>query len=112
MRQAKFNGYREVEEMPFGSSYTDFDRHKYIDSRDYLIGIAKIIVREPLSTHIVKTAAPGGKIRYLVVDRSQIPGEGDMAVVRTDSGFKAGVVKRAVLAGNAWGKVIWFIQEG
>jgi hypothetical protein len=49
---------------------------------------------------------------YLVVDKSQTPGEGDMAVVRTDSGFKVGMVKRAVSMKNAWGKVIWFIQEG
>jgi hypothetical protein len=98
--------------MPFSNSYTDFDKHKYIDSRDYLIGLARIIVQEPLSTHIVKTVTPGGKTRYLVVDKSQTPGEGDMAVVCTDSGFRVGMVKRAVSAGNALGKVIWFIQEG
>jgi hypothetical protein len=66
----------EVVAMPFNSSYRDFDRQRYIDSRDYFIGLAKLVVREPLSTHIVKTTTPSGKISYLVVDRSITPDEG------------------------------------
>ncbi|MDR0653644.1 MAG: hypothetical protein LBG12_10130 [Synergistaceae bacterium] len=98
--------------MPFDSSYKDFDKLRYMDSRDYFASLAGFIVKEPLSTHIIKTTAPSGKVRYLVVDRASIPGEGDMAVVCTDGGLKVGRLKRAISTKNIWGKVIWYIQEG
>jgi hypothetical protein len=98
--------------MPFNRSYEDFDRQRYADSRDYFIGLAKLVVGEPLSTHIIKTLTPSGKTRYLVVDRSVIPDEGDTVIVRTDYGLKVGRLKRAAPAKCIWGKVVWFIQEG
>ncbi|MDR1579482.1 MAG: hypothetical protein LBS35_03935 [Synergistaceae bacterium] len=97
--------------MPFDSSYRDFDRQRYIDSRDFFAGLAKVIVKEPLSTHIVRIAAPSGKTRYLVVDRSKIPAEGDIAVIRTDNGLRIGRVRRLASLKNIWGKVIWILQE-
>ena len=98
--------------MPFSNSYRDFDGFKRPDSRDYFASLAKFIVREPLSTHIFRTVTPSGKTRYLVVDRAAVPGEGDMALVRTDNGLMVGRLKRAVPMKNIWGKVIWYIQEG
>jgi hypothetical protein len=98
--------------MPFDNSYKDFDRQRYLDSRDYLAGLARLIVKEPLSTHIIRTAMPDGKTRYLVVDRAAIPEEGDIALVCTDNGLRVGRIKRIGSARDIWGKVIWYIQEG
>jgi hypothetical protein len=98
--------------MPFSNSYKDFAKLKYADSRDYIAGLARFIVKDPLSTHIIKTAAPSGKTRYLVVDRASVPDEGDMAIVCTDNGLRIGRLKRAVPMKNIWCKVVWFIQEG
>ena len=98
--------------MPFDSSYKDFNKLRYMDSRDYFASLAKFIVKEPLSTHIIKTATPSGKPRYLVVDRASVPDEWDMAIVCTDGGLRIGRLKRAIPVKNIWGKVIWFIQEG
>ena len=55
--------------MPFDSSYTDHDKVRYFDSQDFLVSIAKKIIRDPLSTHVIKTATRSGKIRFLIVDR-------------------------------------------
>jgi hypothetical protein len=98
--------------MPFNSSYKDFDKLRYADSREYFAGLAKYIVKEPLSTHIIKTASASGKTRYLVVNRAALPEEGDMAMVCTDHGLRVGRLKRAVSLKDIWGKVIWVIQEG
>jgi hypothetical protein len=98
--------------MPFDNSYKDFDKHEYADSRDYFVSLGKVIVKEPLATHILKTASPSGKTRYLVIDRSIIPEESDMAIVCTDNGLRIGRVKRVSSVKNIWGKVVWVIQEG
>jgi hypothetical protein len=98
--------------MPFDSSYRDFDRQRYIDSRDCFAELAKLVVREPLVTHIVRTVTPSGKIRYLVVDKSKVPGEGDLAVVCTDTGLKVGRIRRLASMKNIWGKIVWVLQEG
>jgi hypothetical protein len=83
-----------------------------MDSRDYFIALAKLIVKDPLSAHIFKTLAPSGKSRYLVVDRASVPEEGDMVVACTGGGLRVGRLKRAVSMKNIWGKVVWLIQEG
>jgi hypothetical protein len=98
--------------MPFSNGHKDFDKLRYADSREYFAGLAKYIVSEPISTHIIKTASPSGKICYLVVDRGKVPDEGDMVVVCTDNGLRVGRLKRAVSRKDIWGKVIWTLQEG
>jgi hypothetical protein len=98
--------------MPFNNTYTDFDKQRYPDSRDYFISLAKFIVKEPLSTHIVKTVTPFGKIRYLVIDRARVPAEGDMVIACTDRGLRVGRLRHAASMKNIWGKVIWSIHEG
>ncbi|MDR1020718.1 MAG: hypothetical protein LBL73_08165 [Synergistaceae bacterium] len=98
--------------MPFDSSYTDFDKHRYSDSQDLLAGIARRIVRDPLATHVIKTATPSGKTRYLVVDRARTPEEGSLVIAVTDCGLRLGRVRRAVSMKHIWGTVTWFLQEG
>jgi hypothetical protein len=103
----------EVIHMPFDSSYVDHDRQRYTDSQDYLVGLAKRIVRDPVSTHVIKTTTSTGKIRFLVVDKSKIPGEGSLVIVATSQGFKVGRIKRAVPRKYIWGTIVWILrQEG
>jgi hypothetical protein len=97
--------------MPFNSSYKDYDKLRYLNARDCFRNLAGIIVRDPLSTHLIKTVTREGKIRYLVVDRAQFPEEGDLAVICTPHGLRVGRLKRLVSSEDAWGKIIWFIQE-
>jgi hypothetical protein len=97
--------------VPFSNGYKDFDKLRYADSREYFAGLAKYIVKEPLSTHIIKTASPSGKTRYLVVDRAALPEEGDMVIACTDNGLRIGRLKRAVSPRAIWGKVVWALQE-
>ena len=98
--------------MPFDDSYIDHDKQRYLDSQDYLVGIAKKIIRDPLSTHVIKTCTSSGKIRFLIVDRICIPTEGDIAVVSGDYGLRAGRVKRKIIGRDIFGEVIWILQEG
>ena len=98
--------------MPFDGSYIDHDKQRYLDSRDYLAGIARKIIRDPLSTHVIRTCTTSGKIRFLIVDRASIPTEGDIAVVSGDNGLRAGRIKGDVTGKDIWGKIIWFLQQG
>lgn len=98
--------------MPFDSSYIDHDKQRYIDSQDFLAGLARNIIRDPLSVHVIKTYTESGKIRYLIVDKARIPEEGDFAVVAGDNGLRVGRLRRKVTTQDIWGKVIWFLQEG
>jgi hypothetical protein len=97
--------------MPFNSSYRDFDKSRYLDAREQVRNLANIIVRDPLSTHIIKMSV-NGHARYLVVDRAMMPGDGDIAVICTPRGLRAVTVKQVVPEEDIWGKVTWYIQEG
>ena len=98
--------------MPFDGSYIDHDKERYLDSQDYLAGIARKIIRDPLSTHVIKSYTSSGKIRFLIVDRSRVPAEGDIAVVSGDNGLRVGRIKGKIIGRDILGKVIWFLQEG
>ena len=102
----------EVLSMPFDASYIDHDKGKYFDSQDYLVAVARKIIRDPLSTHVIKMETKEGKIRFLIVDRKSIPKGGEIAVISGDFGYKAGRVKSGITANNVFGKVIWILQEG
>jgi hypothetical protein len=97
--------------VPFDSSYADHDKQRHLDSRDFLAGIARRIIRDPLSTHVIKTATRSGKTRYLVVDRTRIPAEGSFVLVATDNGLRLGRTRRAVSMEHIWGTVIWLLRE-
>jgi hypothetical protein len=98
--------------MPFNSSYKDYEKTRYLNARDKFRELANVIIGDPLSTHIIKTATQDDKIRYLVVDRGQVPKEGDVAVASTPKGLRVGRLKKEMASENVWGKVIWYIQEG
>ena len=98
--------------MPFGGSYIDHDKQRYLDSQDYLAGIVRKIIRDPLSVHVIKTHTSSGKICFLIVDRTRVPIEGDIAVVSGDNGLRAGRVRGKIIGKDIFGKVIWFLQEG
>ena len=111
-KEARMLGQNGVLSMPFDGSYIDHDKQRYLNSQDYLIGIARQIIRDPLSTHIIKTCTNSGKIRFLIVDRACIPTEGDIAVVSGENGLRAGRITGDVTGKDIWGKVIWYFQEG
>jgi hypothetical protein len=94
--------------MPFNNANIDRERNVPADSREMLEMLARSVVREPLSTHIIKTWTKSGKLRYLVVDRSFPPSNGCLALFATDGGFRVG---RYHDADRVWGTVIWFLQE-
>jgi hypothetical protein len=98
--------------MPFNSSYKDYDKLRYLNARDFFRNLANVVIRDPLSTHIIKMSARDDKVRYIIVDRSQSPDEGDIAVVCTPRGLRVGRIKRADPREDIWGKVVWYIQEG
>jgi hypothetical protein len=101
-----------VLKMPFDSSYIDGEKYEYRDSQDKLVEIAKRIVREPISTHIVKTRQVNGKVRFLVIDRSVTPQIGALVVVWVGNGFKVGRLKGPIKRDRIWGTVTWLLDQG
>lgn len=98
-------------QMPFNSSYQDDEKLRYLNARERFRSLANVIVRDPLSTHIIQTSTLDNKTHFLVVDRAQIPGEGDMAVVATSDGLRFGKITKAAPSKNLWGKITWVVQE-
>jgi len=96
--------------MPFNNSYIDAEKMSYADSRDYFCSLAPWIVKEPVTTQIVKTSRHG-KTLYLVIDRSMKPEEGALVVIETMTNFK---VKRYTrdTAGLVWGTITWMLRQG
>ena len=96
--------------MPFNNSYIDAERMFYADSRDYFRSLASRIVKEPVTTHIVKTSRRG-KTLFLVIDRNIKPKEGSLVVIETMSGYKVTRygwdTTRLV-----WGTITWMLRQG
>jgi hypothetical protein len=61
-----------------------------IDAMDKYIALAPYVVREPLSTHLIESRSPSGKMRYLIVDRAVAPQEGGIVILNTLNGLKIG----------------------
>jgi hypothetical protein len=97
--------------MPFQSSYQDFEKMRYLNAREQFMRLGQIIVRDPLSTHIIKVSDPAGKTCFLVVDRARLSVEGDLALLCTVQGLRFGKVKQTSSAEDIWGKVMWTIKE-
>jgi hypothetical protein len=97
--------------MPFQSSYQDFEKQRYLNAREQFMNLGQIIVRDPLSTHIIKVSTSTDKICYFVVDRSRLPAEGDLALLCTDRGLRFVKVNQMPAMEDIWGKVIWTIRE-
>jgi hypothetical protein len=97
--------------MPFNSSYKDYDRVRCLNAREQLRGLAEVMVRDPLSTHVIETSKAEEKARYIVVDRAAMPDEGDTVLAATDDGLRVGIMLHAGARKNVWGKVTWVIQK-
>jgi hypothetical protein len=98
--------------MPFNSSYKDYDKVRYLNAREIFRNLGNVIIRDPLSTHIIKVPAKNDKVCYVIVDRGQIPEEGDLALMCTPYGLRAGRIKHRLAIEDIWGKIIWYIKEG
>ena len=73
--------------MPFNNSYIDAEKMSYANSRNYFISLASRIVKESLTTHIVKTSRHG-KTLFLVIDRNIKSEEGALVVIEIMKGYK------------------------
>ena len=98
--------------MPFINSHIDPERGLPPDARSHFESLSRTIVKEPLSTSIIRTQSPTGRIRYLIVDRAVQPEEGDLIVVAADYRFKVGRYANSIPLSKVWGTVVWFLQEG
>ena len=57
--------------MPFNNSYIDSERSIPPDAREKFVALAPQVVREPISTHLVRTDR-NGKACFLVIDMATI----------------------------------------
>ena len=96
--------------MPFNNSYIDAEKMSYADSRDYFISLASRIVKEPITTHIVKTSRHG-KTLFLLIDRNIKPEEGALVVIETMKGYKVTRYTRDT-TGLVWGTITWMLRQG
>jgi hypothetical protein len=99
--------------MPFASGFFDGEGEPGHDPRACFRGLAREVVRRPLSTFIVRSAtAPGeGRARYLVVDRSVAPREGGIVLYATEYGLREGVFDSSMPASRVWGTVLWLLEQ-
>ena len=98
--------------MPFESSFIDPGRGLPPDSREFFAGLAPLVVREPISTCIIKSATRNGRRRYLVVDRAHTPEEGELIVVAARNRHKLAKYVPTIAPHAIYGTVLWVLQEG
>jgi len=98
--------------MPFESSFIDPERGLPPDSREFFARLAPLVVREPISTDIIKTTTKNGRRRYLVVDRAHRPEEGDLIVVAGRYRHKLARYVPTIAQHVIYGTVLWVLQEG
>ena len=96
--------------MPFNNSYIDSERSIPPDARDKFVALAPQVVREPISTHLVKTDR-NGKACFLVIDMATIPNEGDLVVLSLDHGLKVSRMRQTTPRDIVWGTVVWYLQQ-
>jgi hypothetical protein len=82
------------------------------DSREEFAALAAAAVKEPVSTHIVRSRSPSGKVRYLAVDRNAAPREDGIVLIVTRSGFKVCRYRDGIPLKYVWGTVVWYMQQG
>ena len=96
--------------MPFNNSYIDAEKMSYTDSRDYFRSLASRIVKEPVTTQIVKTNR-NGKTLFLVIDRNIRPKEGALVVIETMRGYRVSRYTNDT-TGLVWGTITWMVRQG
>ncbi|MDR1965963.1 MAG: hypothetical protein LBQ36_04585 [Synergistaceae bacterium] len=98
--------------MPFDKRFAHSKKDAPPDARDRFAALAPMVVREPISTHIVASRSPSGKRRYLVVDRAVAPQDGDIVLMSMRNGFNVGRYRAGIPIESVWGTVVWYLQQG
>ena len=98
--------------MPFESSFIDPERNLPPDSREFSASLASLVVQEPISTTIIKSATKEGRRRYLVMDRAHRPEEGELIVVAGRYRHKLARYVPTITPEHIYGTVLWILQEG
>lgn len=96
--------------MPFNNSYVDPKRDIPMDAREKFASLATQVVKEPVSTHIVRVNRDG-KLCFFIVDFSELPHEGDLVILSLDSGMKLSRMKATTPHDMVWGKVTWSLAQ-
>jgi hypothetical protein len=96
--------------MPFYNSYIDPERDIPSDAREKFAALAPQIVRDPVSSYLVRTER-SGKTCFLVIDMAAIPEEGGLVVLSTDTGLRVSRFQPATPPDAVWGTVVWYLQQ-
>ncbi|MDL2264049.1 hypothetical protein LJC31_05295 [Synergistaceae bacterium OttesenSCG-928-I11] len=96
--------------MPFCNSYIDPERDIPSDAREKFAALAPQVVRDPISTHFVRTER-NGKACFLVIDMAAIPDEGGLVVLSTDAGLRVSRLTPGTPPDRIWGTVVWYLQQ-
>lgn len=100
--------------MPFANSYVENPYETDENRRDVMqcfIALSGLVVRRPFSTFIFRSKSPGGKTRFLVVDRNEPPSEGRLVLLATGNGLKEARYGGSTPRRKIWGTVVWFLEE-
>ncbi len=99
--------------MPFANSYVE-DPHAGENGEDALrcfAALGSLVVRRPLSTFVVRSKSPGGGMRFLFVDRVEVPREGGSVLLATAHGLKEILYDESTPKRNIWGTVVWVLEQ-
>ena len=83
-----------------------------MDAREQFVRLAPLVVRDPLSTRLIRTHTAAGKVRWLVVDRAARPKAGDLVLVERGAGYRVARLRADVPPEEVWGAVVWFVEQG
>lgn len=96
--------------MLFSDSYADPDGREPVDARDRYIALASRVVREPISTHLVRITRHG-RACYLVVDQAERPRDGGLVVASTKNGLRVRRFGPSTPIESVWGTIVWYLQQ-
>jgi hypothetical protein len=96
--------------MPFYNSYIDPERDIPADAREKFAALASQVVRDPVSTYLVRTER-NGKTCFLVIDMAVIPENGGLVVLSTDTGLRVSRFQQGTPLDAVWGTIVWYLQQ-
>jgi len=98
--------------MPFQNSYIDPDKpNPPKDAREAFAALAPKVVRQPVSSHLLKMRTRMGKERYVVVDFAQRPDDGELGLMEYDAGFRVVRMSARIAIRKVIGKITWFLEQ-